>query len=938
MSDADLPELQTATWSTTFDITSIPTNTIPTTTQLKAEAQTYAWTADGPGETSAFAVNFFDKNAENAYVTGFTLNTSPIGIGPGITEITDTFMPSYGGYTFTNNGIQTFQDSLNIPTVNFLGSETADGSSFRRQSNRFRYETETDGFSNFLDSDSNIVSDFFTSTGRTIYHKTDGENEKYSISSRSASRGFKNNFYRPKVTGDGASRRLPFELAEVAKDRFDDENRIMLPPVNGDGEADGTNLGSRPYGLEFSDPANGLKVLVANYTNYVQKMSSKSGDEPFIVRRMGNEWSAIDGFGDGFFGNLAGGFMRTPGSPSNNFMGRLGREFADLQRKIKFVSSTNGTAFVIKQFLLQSQNRTMESRIYNPLSLASVQGLVGIERNYLFGTTYEGILGGSASVGAAEVNKVTEQEGNTSTFTNVIDFVKKIIPDSGPIQQYIDKYLGRNDDIDGESPNPASRIKWQAAYGEWGPGIQSGTADMTNATADATNKGNTSQTDKSDNDKERSFSQKASDLAKGALKTLRGRLPGAKELKFSMHNPNQYYKIDPLSIYGKGGADGAKSLMDRLISASDRHTTVTFAEKKNSLQQKNEEQYKYHYNLYGGIPTGEKGKEREYETKNVKDVEVPNSENNKSIKEEKAGRYPQGILAKNYTKQIQNWKVPRDPANGAPLIDGDRYDSSLTPDFVDFKFRVKNYGNYESAKDEKGNTTTNNSKHKILIFSAIINSLSDAVSPEYNEVRYLGRPDKFYTYNGVDRDISLSFTLYPKTINEFPFLAEKLNYLVGLTYPQYSATNAMLAPYVDLTLGDMFNNQPGYISSLNVNVQENTTWEIDAFQFPKHITCDLTFRLIGRHVPHQFGKHYDLPWMNVDASAKNYGSTLFANDSSNANKLQYGPTNRKEGSGVNSTWTNKEVEDLNNLTRGYMKPLAGVEKQTTETKATEADN
>ena len=43
----------------------------------------------------------------------------------------------------------------------------------------------------------------------------------------------------------------------------------------------------------------------------------------------------------------------------------------------------------------------------------------------------------------------------------------------------------------------------------------------------------------------------------------------------------------------------------------------------------------------------------------------------------------------------------------------------------------------------------------------------------------------------------------------------------------------MLAPYVDLTLGDMFNNQPGYISSLNVNVQENTTWEIDAFQFPK---------------------------------------------------------------------------------------------------------
>jgi len=952
LSDADLPELQTATWSTTFDITSIPTNTIPTTTQLKAEAQTYAWTADGPGETSAFAVNFFDKNAENAYVTGFTLNTSPIGIGPGTTEITDTFMPSYGGYTFTNNGIQTFQDSLNIPTVNFLGSEGGDGSDFRRRVGRFVYEDVMSNASmrpssNFLDSESNIVSDFFTSTDRTIYHKTDGENEKYSISSRSASRGFKNNFYRPKVTGDGASRTLPFELAEVAKDRFDAENRIMLPPVNADGEADGTNLGSRPYGLEFSDPANGAKELVSGYTSYVQDMSSTDGKHPFIVRRMGNDWGTDD-FGDGFFGNLAGGFMRTPGSPSNNFMGRLDREATDLKRKIKFISTSEGAAFIVKQFLLQTQNRTMESRFYNPLSLASVQGLVGIERNFLFGTTYEGILGGTAPQPqqpktGANSNKIKgDDKKQPKKFGGVVDLVKGVVG-NGPIQQYIDKYLGRNEDIDGESPNPQSRIKWQAAYGEWGPGLQSGTADMTNATADATNKGNASQgskppTDKSDNDKERSFSQKASDLAKGALKKLRGRLPGAKELKFSMHNPNQYYKIDPLSIYGKGGADGAKSLMDRLISASDRHTTVTFAEKKNSLKQK-EEQYKYHYNLYGSIPTGEKSKEREYETKNVTDVEVPDSEDNppKSIKEKKAGRYPQGILATNYTKQIQNWKVPRDPANSAPLMDGGRYDSSLTPDFVDFKFRVKNYGNYESAKDEKGNTTTNNSTHKILIFSAIINSLSDAVSPEYNEVRYLGRPDKYYTYNGVDRDISLSFTLYPKTINEFPFLAEKLNYLVGLTYPQYSSTNAMLAPYVDLTLGDMFNNQPGYISSLNVNVQENTTWEIDAFQFPKHITCDLTFRLIGRHVPHQFGKHYDLPWMKLDASAKNYGSTLFANDFSDTSQLKYGPTNRKEGSGVNSTWTNKEVEELNNLAAGYMKPLAGGEKPSNETTPPEAN-
>jgi len=796
--------------------------------------------------------------------------------------------------------------------------------------------------SNFLDSESKIVSDFFTSTDRTIYHKTDGENEKYSISLRGAGRGFKNNFYRPKVTGDGASRTLPFELAEVAKDRFDDENRIMMPPINADGEADGTNLGSRPYGLEFSDPANGAKELVSGYTSYVQNMSSTDGKHPFIVRRMGNDWG-VDFIDPGFLSNLAGGFMRTTGSPGHNFGGRLHREATDLKRKIKFISTSEGSAFIVKQFLLQSQNRTMESRIYNPLSLASVQGLVGIERNFLFGTTYEGILGGTATqpqqpdTGTDSNTMKGDNTTQPSRFGGVVDLVKKVVG-NGPIQTFVDKYLGRNDDIDGVAPYPTSRIKWQAMYGDWGDGIVTGTKDIENATAEETKKGTAppdAQTEQSDADKSGTdfgkkaadFAAGAADFAKGALKSLASLFPGPKKLKFSMHNPNQYYKIDPLNIYGESDPD---VLLNRLKSASDRQTTITFSDKGSAWTKR--KGFDYQYKLYGGIPTKD-SKTREYSAVNVTDAD--------GRKKDKADRYPLGILAKNYTKQVQNWNVgkgQRDPANGAPLMDGDRYDSSLTPDFVDFKFRVKNYGNYESAKDEKGNTTTNNSTHKILIFSAIINSLSDAVSPEYNEVRYLGRPDKYYTYNGVDRDISLSFTLYPKTINEFPFLAEKLNYLVGLTYPQYSSTNAMLAPYVDLTLGDMFNNQPGYISSLNVNVQENTTWEIDAFQFPKHITCDLTFRLIGRHVPHQFGKHYDLPWMKLDASAKNYGSTLFANDFSDTSQLQYGPTNRKEGSGVNSTWTDKEVEELNNLAKGYMKPLKGAKAQTTETKATEANN
>ena len=37
---------------------------------------------------------------------------------------------------------------------------------------------------------------------------------------------------------------------------------------------------------------------------------------------------------------------------------------------------------------------------------------------------------------------------------------------------------------------------------------------------------------------------------------------------------------------------------------------------------------------------------------------------------------------------------------------------------------------------------------------------------------------------------------------------EKLNYLVGLCYPQYSTAGFMISPNVELTVGDMFRDQP----------------------------------------------------------------------------------------------------------------------------------
>ena len=135
---------------------------------------------------------------------------------------------------------------------------------------------------------------------------------------------------------------------------------------------------------------------------------------------------------------------------------------------------------------------------------------------------------------------------------------------------------------------------------------------------------------------------------------------------------------------------------------------------------------------------------------------------------------------------------------------------------------------------------------RYIILRAILSGISDSITTEYGEEKYMGRPDKLYIYKGADRDVSFTFKLYPKTKQELPVLIEKLDYVVGLCYPTYTTNNRMRTPFMELTIGDMFVDAPGILRSVNVTVEDNTTWEIDAgLQFPKHISVACQFRYIG---------------------------------------------------------------------------------------------
>ena len=231
-------------------------------------------------------------------------------------------------------------------------------------------------------------------------------------------------------------------------------------------------------------------------------------------------------------------------------------------------------------------------------------------------------------------------------------------------------------------------------------------------------------------------------------------------------------------------------------------------------------------------------------------------------------------------------------------------DSKIANDFTD-KVNMLPYG----TKDEVLNNQKVNDfikfkfhdmvNNKFIIFRAILDGISDSITPEYGEERYVGRPDKVYVYQGADRSISFGFKVVPKTAQEMPVLMEKLNYLVGMCYPSYTPEERMVTPLMSLTLGDMFNGAMGLLGSLTVTVEDASTWEIsDGLQFPHFISCQCEFKYIGNNVLASKGKHYGLKWLPDGSSAPTIVEGAAVNRFTNTSDLGFNdyPNRNNNGS------------------------------------------
>ena len=111
-------------------------------------------------------------------------------------------------------------------------------------------------------------------------------------------------------------------------------------------------------------------------------------------------------------------------------------------------------------------------------------------------------------------------------------------------------------------------------------------------------------------------------------------------------------------------------------------------------------------------------------------------------------------------------------------------------------------------------------------FRAFLNSITDNYSATWNSYNYVGRGEKFYSYGGFDRTLSLSWTVAAQSREELSPMYKKLNYLASTLAPSYSPSGYMRGPLVQLTIGGYVYEQVGFITGLTFEIGEDSPWEI----------------------------------------------------------------------------------------------------------------
>jgi len=195
----------------------------------------------------------------------------------------------------------------------------------------------------------------------------------------------------------------------------------------------------------------------------------------------------------------------------------------------------------------------------------------------------------------------------------------------------------------------------------------------------------------------------------------------------------------------------------------------------------------------------------------------PGSPRNSSLTSARYLKDVFNLAGDNPVRTLSDLQTAGDPRN----IDG-----SAANDYVTFKVAVPGVPELSSG----------------IRFRAFISDLNHAAKGQYEEVKYVGRPERFITYKGMNRNATFSLYLIAFSEGELNGMWARANMLNKLVFPVKDAGGFMVAPLVKLTIGNVLVDQPGYVENVDMRLTD-IPWDIDN-ELPMAIQLTMTFNII----------------------------------------------------------------------------------------------
>ncbi len=171
-----------------------------------------------------------------------------------------------------------------------------------------------------------------------------------------------------------------------------------------------------------------------------------------------------------------------------------------------------------------------------------------------------------------------------------------------------------------------------------------------------------------------------------------------------------------------------------------------------------------------------------------------------------------------------------------------------------FPFYFKSL-NYDSSNDK--DTTKKGSSRLYLFFQGIINSLSESFAPNWNQEEIFGRPHPMWIYSNVNRSINIDFLIIANKFGDLETIRQRADWLSKHTYPVLAfsgkgqASHFKSGPMVSLTIGNLFTNLNGFISSLEFDWNTLKRWEVEKnIVFPQGLKVALRLNILEESLIH----------------------------------------------------------------------------------------